>query len=213
MLARSAAFNAGYAFVTSYKAVDENGDSDRILKLLGEWEKARMAGVFTKEQRKLMKDLNNEFRLETVTADQWKWFRIYSYKFKHEKKERQPGEPLYSKFDFRNEAQAQPLKFIFTAVNGGVNRIGMEIDNYKKIDLPLTLDAGQTIKYAGGNAASVYSRNWNLLRRIPVNQADLTVGHGEHSLIIDSPFGRGEKPYIKLELRISSEPKILKIKK
>jgi len=44
-----------------------------------------MAGIFTDEQRELMKDLDNEFRLETTSAGQWKWYRIYSYKFRHEK--------------------------------------------------------------------------------------------------------------------------------
>ena len=44
MLARSAAFDAGYAFVTSYEALEGNGFADRILEAIGAWEKARMDG-------------------------------------------------------------------------------------------------------------------------------------------------------------------------
>jgi hypothetical protein len=50
MLARSAAFDAGYAFVTSFEDLEENGRSDEILGLIGRWEEARMADAFTPDQ-------------------------------------------------------------------------------------------------------------------------------------------------------------------
>ncbi len=39
LLARSAAFDAGFAFVTNYEAVEKNANSDKIMDLIGEWEK------------------------------------------------------------------------------------------------------------------------------------------------------------------------------
>jgi hypothetical protein len=211
MLARSAAFNAGYAFVTSYKAVKENAQSNRILQLLGEWEKARMADVFTKEQQELMKDLNNEFRLETISENEWKLYRIYSYKFRHEKKIRQPGEPLYSVFKYINDVDEQPLNFIITAAEGNVKDIIMELDSYKKIQLPVNLSEGETIKFEGGESAFIYSKNWKKIRQISINQKELIIKKGDHSITIDCLFSGGKKPYVKLELRIIGKPEFLKI--
>jgi hypothetical protein len=210
MLTRSAAFNAGYAFVTGYRTVKENARSDQILGLLGEWEKARMAGVFSKEQKELMKDLNNEFKLETIAGNEWKLFRIYSYKFKHEQKIRQPGEPLYSTFYFKNESEKQALKFILTAVDGNVSDIVIEIDNYKKIRLPTGLSKGQTVKYEGDSAAFIHDGNWKTIGQFPVDEQELTIDQGEHQLTVDCLFNSGEKPYIKLEVRISGPAEILK---
>ena len=212
MLARSAAFNAGYAFVTSYKAVNENAQSDRILKLLGEWEKARMADAFTKEQQELMKDLNNEFRLETVSEKAWNLIRIYSYKFRHEKKVRQPGEPLYSVFNYKNEVAEQPLLLSITAADGNVKDIIMEIDNYKKIQWPVNLSAGQTIKFEGGPSAYIYDKNWKKIRQIPVDPKDLNISKGDHSLSFDCRFSGGQEANVKLELRLLGEAEILKAK-
>ncbi len=213
MLTRSAAFNAGYAFVTSYKAVDENGQAEHILKLLGRWEKARMAGVFKDEQKELMKDLDNEFRLETVGDKEWNLFRIYSHKFKHEKKVRQPGEPLYSTFNFENKVHKQPVSFILTATDGGIKNIIIEIDSYKKIQLPVTLKEGQIIKYEGGESAVIYNKNWKKLQEISLKASDLTVAKGEHSMTVDCIFSGGKEPYVKLELRIIGEAENLKMKR
>ncbi len=213
MLTRSAAFNAGYAFVTGYQAVDENGQSDHILHLLGEWEKARMADVFSMEQKELMKDLDNEFRLKTVAENEWNLFRIYSYKFKHEKKVRQPGEPLYSKFNFKNEVDKQPLSFILTAADGNAKDIVMEIDNYKKIKLPVTLKQGQTLKYEGGEFAVIYNKNWKKIRQIQLKTSDLAVGKGDHTMTFDCGFYGGKEPHIKLEVRITGPAEHLKVKK
>lgn len=202
MLARSAAFNAGYAFVTGYTDLDKNGDSGRILELLGLWEKARMAGAFTAEQKQRMEDINNEFRLTAAGDKSWELRQIFSYKFKHENKVRQPGEPLYSTFAFNNPAQEQPLWFILTAAGAPVDKITLELDNYKQIQLPVSLSAGDIIRYEGGSTATVYNRFWQERSRIEVNPADFTVKPGDHTLTFDCSFGGGEEAAAKLEIRL-----------
>ncbi len=102
MLARSAAFNAGYAFVTGEKALKTNGQTEAIFQLIGEWEKARMSNAFTDEQKEKMKDINNEFHLKTLGENKWELSQVYSFKFRHEAKEKQPGEPSFSTFQFEN---------------------------------------------------------------------------------------------------------------
>ncbi len=203
MLARSAAFNAGYAFVTGYDTIEKNGHSDEIFRLLGLWEKARLSGAFTPDQKDRMKDISNEFHLEPVNENEWTLRQIFSYKFKHEKKARQPGEPLYSSFEFENPAADQNMGFILTAVGADIREIKMEIDNTKQVSIPLILKDGETIKYSAGSKAKIYNKNWRLLKEINMSESDLLLTGGKHTLTFDCQFTAGKEPLAKLEIRIT----------
>lgn len=206
MLARSAAFNAGYAFCTSYKVLESNADAEAILGLLGQWERARMSGAFTAEQRQRMQDIRNEFHLETVSAKAWALQQVYSHKFKHAQRVRQPGEPLYSTFSFTNPVAEQPLQFLLSVADGTIQDIKLEIDNYKQISLPVTLNAGDTIRYTGGAQATVYSTTWQEKNVINMDASTLTVAPGRHGVRFDCAFTGGDKPFAKLELRLFGAP-------
>ncbi len=209
MLARSAAFNAGYAFVANFDALEKNGYSDEILSAIGQWEKARMADVFSEEQRQRMEDISNEFHLEATGDNQWNLHQIHSYKFKHEKKVRQPGEPLYSTFDFENPTGNNTLQFILTAVDADLSQVTLELDNYKKITVPISLKTGQTLKYTGGGTATLYLENWQKIRDVKLDETLLAINDGAHTVNFDCTFSReGKEPTAKLELRIygAAEP-------
>jgi len=202
MLARSAAFDAGYAFVTSFDAIESNGHANAILGLLGQWEQARLSGAFTADQKQRMEDINNEFHLETGGDNEWMLFQVHSYKFRHEQKERQPGEPLYSEFHFDNPVQEQSVQFILTADGGTVREIRMEIDNYREVLLPVTLGDGETLQYSGGETAIHYSSNWTEVGEIPVSPSEIRVSPGEHVVIFDSVFQGGDEAAARLEIRL-----------
>ncbi|GAB5522793.1 MAG: hypothetical protein Roseis2KO_06650 [Roseivirga sp.] len=202
MLARSAAFNAGYAFVTNFEALEKNGNTSEILSAIGEWEKARMGDVFTEEQRLRMEDISNEFHLETLTENQWNLYQVYSHKFSHEKKVRQPGEPLYSSFEFENQTGDNTVKFILSAVDTDLSNISLELNNYKKVTLPVRLRNGQSLKYEGGKTAALYNENWQKIREIDLN-IDLAVKDGDQTINLDCTFSNeGKEPKAKLEVRI-----------
>ncbi len=202
MLARSAAFNAGYAFVTNFDALEKNGYTNQILSAIGEWEKARMADVFTDEQRQRMEDINNEFHLETIAESQWNLYQVYSHKFSHEKKVRQPGEPLYSSFEFENQTGDNTIQFILSAVDADISDISLELNNYKKTVLPIGLKNGQSLKYEGGKTAILYDENWQKMREIDLD-LDLAIRNGDQVINLDCAFtNTGKESKAKLELRI-----------
>ena len=202
LLARSAAFDAGYAFVISNESLEENGHKDKILELIGEWEKVRLAGLFTDEQKQIMEDTDTEFTLKKINNREWDLTRVFSGKFKHEKKVRQPGEPLYSIFDFTHNGTEQTLNFILNAVDSDISNIILEIDNYKEIKLTVTLKAGEIIKYTGGTKASVYDKNWQVIKEIDIDPSLFKVTNGEHSMTFDFTFEKtGEEHMVKFEIR------------
>ncbi len=202
LLARSAAYDAGYAFVAGDEAIEKNGNTNKILELIGEWEKVRLAGLFTDEQKEIMKDTDTEFTLKKINDNEWDLYRVFSGKFKHEKKVRQPGEPLYSTFNFNHDGTKQSINFILNAVDCDISGIKMEIDNYKEIDLPVSLKSGEIIKYTGGTKAYVYDKNWQLINEFDMDPSAFKVTNGEHSMTFDCKFNNaGKEPVLKMEIR------------
>jgi len=212
MLARSAAFNAGYGFVTNYETLDRNGNTDKILSLLGQWEKARMSQAFSEGQKQRMEDIKNEFQLKTISENEWQLNQVYSFKFKHEKKVRQPGEPTFSTFNFENPVSEQTMNFILTTVDGEIKNSKLEIDNYKELVLPISLKAGETLKYSGKENAVIYNKNWHKLNEIKIDTALFTLSKGDHNIIFDCDFSDGKEPLAKLEVRIIGPDETVKAK-
>jgi hypothetical protein len=203
MLARSAAFNAGYAFVSDDRAMKTNGQAGEILKLIGEWERARMGNAFSEEQKERMKDINNEFSLETTGENQWNLRQIQSFKFKHEDKVRQPGEPLFSTFKFENQEENANLNFILIAADATISKLKIELDNNKEIEIPVSLNAGQSAKYTGGDWIEIHDEYLKKSGGFKVKPDDFKLSKGNHSIIFDCTFSdKGKEPAAKLEVRI-----------
>ncbi|MFG1691320.1 hypothetical protein ACGF5M_04120 [Gemmatimonadota bacterium] len=205
MLARSAAFDAGYAFVTSFEALEGNGRSDEILRLIGMWEEARMADAFTPEQKHRMEDIGNEFHLEEVGEGGWNLYQIHSSVLRYDYRERQPGEPSHQAFTFRNPEGEQSLRFVLTAVGASVDGVRMELDGVGEVDLGVRLRDGEALVYEGGDRATVYSSQWRVLGSVPMDSTALNVGPGEHRLLLDAAVEGEEGAHLKVELRIRGE--------
>ena len=132
-----------------------------------------------------MRDNDREFTLHKIDAQTWNWQEAHAEIFTHQKKVRQPGEPLHSAFEFHNPAAAQTLQFVLTAQKAAVNEISLEINGYKKIELPTGLQKGQRIEYSGGDRLWVLDAQWNRLKPYKVNPQDFKVNGGNNSLMLD----------------------------
>lgn len=203
LLARSAAFNAGYAFVTSYDALEKNGFTDEILKDIGMWENARMNGIFSEEQKKLMEDVNNEFVLTKSDDDAYQLSRIHTFRLTHEYRERQPGEPVTTSLEFENPGEEQVVEFILSAKKGTVINPQMEIGGNRLITIPVKLEEGEHLKF-DGEFASVYSSQWQLLKSISLEKSILNIKPGVHSIEVSCNF-KGSEGEMMLELRLAGE--------
>ncbi|MCK0192538.1 hypothetical protein [Arenibacter sp. F20364] len=212
MLARSAAFDAGYALVTSVDLVGKNGFGDEILEKIKQWEKARLGGAFTDEQKKKMENINDEFSLETVSENSWNLTPYAVQRFEHELKIRQPGEPVWSVFDYENEFSSQPMQFILTTKNTSVSGISIEIDDFKKIDLDISIDKGENLKYDGGNEVVLYDKSWNRIKSISIDPEKLVVNTGDHKIKVDCTFSAIEEASLKLEIKSAGKPEKVELK-
>ena len=202
MLTKSAGYEAGYALVADPESIAQNGNSDIIFEKVGDWEKLRLSNVFTEAQKSAMRDNNKEFTLKRIDNQSWSWQAVHSHIFTHQKKVRQPGEPLNSTFSFVNAASEQPLQFLLSAQNSALSEISLEINNYKKIELPLVLEKGQRLQYSGGEEVLVLDAQWNLLKSLKIYTADFILKTGENSIEIDCKFDYSEiKAALKFEIK------------
>lgn len=206
LMVRSASYDAGFAFVTDLETIAKNGKSDEIFSIMNVWETARLNGLFTADQKEKMRDLDTEFQLKQSKGSGLELTKIYSYKYNHEKKVRQPGEPLFSTFDFENKGEHQSLSFIITAVESDISDIKVEIDNHESFTIPVYLKKGNTLKATAEGKAIIFNENWNEVSTISLNSLPIKVAKGSHSLVFDCVFNNvGEKPLAKIELVLRGE--------
>ena len=206
MLTRSAAFDAGYALVTSPELVARNGFGDQILEKIKQWEKARMAGAFSAAQKKRMENIRDEFSLVTVAENSWNLIPWTVQRIEHLMKVRQPGEPVGTTLVFENNHERQPLQFILHTTEGAsVSAITFELNHSKTVTLDIILAPDQFLKYDGGREAVLYDNTWNELQRIPVEADQWVVGSGSQTIVVDCRFVGKEGAGLKLELKTAGE--------
>jgi hypothetical protein len=211
-MTRSAAYNAGFAFVMDLKAVKGNGVAAEILNRINLWETARLNGVLPEEITAKMRDLSTEFHLEKGKGNTLNLTQVYSHKFKHLKKVRQPGEPLSSAFSFENKAPKQVMGFIITAVQADISNLKLEINHSKSLNIQVELKKGQSLKYAGGKEAIVYDAQWNRISAVPMQSDHWSVSAGKIDLSFDCIFSEtdpGTEANANLEIRLLDTPVML----
>ena len=213
MLARSAAFDAGYALVTSQELVEKNGFGNEILEKINQWEQARMSKAFTADQKKRMEDIKAEFTLKNLSKDYWELIPLHVQRFEHQLKIRQPGEPVWSSFQFDNVNEAQQLQFILsTTNNSSASSISIEIDDFRKIELDLNIQAQQYVKYDGGQELVLYDKSWNKISEVKIDPDKFKLKSGLHQIKVDCQFTGSDQASLKLELKTQGKGEKVKKK-
>jgi len=209
MLARSAAFDAGYALVTNPFVIENNGCSEQILEKIREWEIARMSGAFNTDQKKRMENIKNEFTLKVSGENQWLLIPYEVKRYEHEHRELQPGQPASTTFTFFNPYADQSIGFILTVQDGTAKDISMEINNHRKIVLSIEIRQGENLKYEGGSVAILYSENWKVLKILQINKDEFMIGNGKHDISVDCRFPSDNKGTLKLEIKTQGDPELI----
>lgn len=187
LLARSAAFDAGYTLVTNPEKVKSNGISDQIIRAIREWENARLCGAFPSDLKREMEHVANEYTLTENSSTSWTLYPLHVQRYKHTNRVLQPGEPVVSKWEFDNGNDRQPIQFLLKA-NDKISDITLEIANYSTVAINYTLEAEQYLKYSGGNSIIVYDKNWNEIKRIPINAEQMNFPKDKSALVFSCRF-------------------------
>ncbi len=207
LLARAAGFNAGFALASSIENIENHGLSHLILNKIRQWEKVRLAGGFSPEQREKLKDISNEFTLNSVGQNQWELLPIYAALFQHTIQKKQPGEPTYSAFDFENPYQEETLLFsVYLPENLGVSGITLEIDNYTTLELPVAVAPDHILSYEGGDQIMIYDQHWHIVNQVAIDASKLKMTQGHHEIKFEVENQGEQAGTIKVELKVRGAP-------
>jgi hypothetical protein len=100
------------------------------------------------------------------------------------------------------------FEFILKAIDGNLQDIMLEFDNYKQIKFPGIFENGDIIKYSGGSSAQVFNKNWQVKRHIPFEPMALKIG--EHTLTLDCTF-IDDLAKLKIEVRLNTNTNIIEL--
>ena len=215
LLARAAGFDAGFAFNLNFNVVNDNGQSDAIFDAINHWESARMAGAFSEQQKILMKDIANEFHLEQPGPGEWNLYQYYIERYAHKQKTRQPGEPVFSTFEFDNPYHEQPLMFIIGVESDDDNKtplvdhISLEINNVHVLEIPVKMEASQNLKLGSDGMLNLFDSNWNQIQTIDVNSRIPNLVNGKNKILIDAGFTGSGSSSINIEMKTIGPAELL----
>lgn len=213
LLARSAAFDAGYTLVASPAAVEANGQSEQIIKAIREWEAARLSLAFPKELKLEMEHLNNEYTIEQLSDRSWKLFPYQTSRFEHKNIERQPGEPVVSRWNLDNRYDPSPMIFVIKA-NDNIENIKITIGGYSTIEIKEKLKKGEFLKYDGGDKITVTDKNWNPIGSIAVDADKLSIGKGKTVITFGCSFeSKDSEMKVSAEIKTKGQPIELQAKR
>jgi hypothetical protein len=218
MLARGAGFNAGFGLSTNIATIKKHGRKDEILGKIKLWETARLQGLFTEAQQQQMQNTKNEFHLQMNASGVYQLLPVYNAYFVHEQTIRQPGEPVYSSFQFNNPATTQPLAFIINLSpkkdsdpDVTFENPSISINHQDALVLPVSLKRNQ-ILYCDGQTVKLYNKQWQLLQTIALAKSLPQLTGGSNNIIFDGKYSGENGEDVKIELRVMGAPEVLRTK-
>jgi hypothetical protein len=159
MLARGAGYNAGFAMATSLVSLRKNEDTHLLLDAIREWEKARHAGAFTREQRERLRNPRNGFHLEPLGDDDWNLSPFHeSPEYERASAAPPPSDTSASRWEFRNPDGEQPLQFRLrvTGDSGSITNPVIVADGSSALKLPVALKVGESLVCDGTTRLRTY---------------------------------------------------------
>lgn len=197
LLARAAGFDAGFCLCTAPQTVDMNGDGEAILKAIREWEKARLAGAFTEEQKLRLQKLENEFELAPTGSGTWLLKQVYSVKG------RLPvsGNAVLS---LKNPYAEQPMRLIIQ-VPAGMVLSSLTLDSVKESLVFSEPMVGPCNVRFDGAKATLFTPQWRVVREVKTN-GSLLIPTGDLRLTVAASVSGSSPSEAKIEVRTAGQP-------
>lgn len=156
-----------------------------------------------------MKKPENDFHLEKVN-NSWKLYPFKKYKFEHEKKNLQPGEPTFSQWEFTNKEAEQPLNFTLTFMGkeGKISNPWLELDGYFKMELPGDYEAGSSL-VCDGTSIKLYNKKGAFMKNIALKQTIPVLKAGKHMIKFDCQFTEDQELTNRFIIKTIGNPEII----
>jgi len=204
MLARAAGYNAGYALVVRYDAIKNNRFINEIVEQVNSWTEAQQENAFSPSQKQWLKAPEHDVHLERDGIHAWKMYRYKKIVFKHSPKVLQPGEPTSSEWSFENTTGKQnaPIILLAEGNTGEISNPVVELDNSLRIQIPVSLKAGQSLVIDHSDSATLYDQKGKFIKKVALTQHFPELTEGNHHLLFDCTFSQNADITVKITVKL-----------
>jgi len=216
MMSVAAGYNAGYALVVQYDSYKNNPNMDEIINTIVRWEEAKEKRIFSKDQRTKLKDPGSDFHLEKTGTGQWLLQYFEKFEFSHPRKVLQPGEPTSSEWTFQNDLEGQPLhlRLLVTGEEAVVEDLELEVDNFFRINIPVSLKTGHSLVWDSSDQMKLYNEKGRFIKTIDIGKSLAGLKEGRHAIKIEAKTMKGSEPLLTGTVRLKGKKeKIVEPKK
>jgi hypothetical protein len=170
------------------------------------WNEAQRKKVFNAEQIERLKNPSNEVRL-SKKDNSYYLESFHKFAFEHQAKVVQPGEPTTSNFTFINNKEKQRPQITITAhgEDGTIAKPVIEIDNSFRLEIPVTLKAGESLALTEANVASVYNSKGRFIKKIDLANQLPVLETGTHSLSFEAGMDANAPVKAVITVRVSEK--------
>lgn len=176
MLSKAAAFDAGFAIIGSLELFNANAQGNECAAAIREWEKARPAKAFAKDQRERMKDPNLDWHLEPVGDNKWRLWPI-TFSRGHVYNKLEPA-----LWQVENPYDAQPMQFVLRVLPGSTAVDPSFEINGNVVEFKVDINPGQYL-VCDGSKAYLCEANWNVIKTIEPDQPIPEIAPGKNNIL------------------------------
>jgi hypothetical protein len=204
MLARAAGYHAGYALVVPFEAAKNNPHIGEVIQSVNSWTEAQQRHAFDKGQREWLRDTAYDAHLERIGSGAWKMYRYKSVVFEHQARVLQPGQPTSSEWSFENRVGKQPAQVILLAAgeSGAISNPVIELDNSFRVEIPVTLEAGQSLVIDSLTTAVLYNQKGKFIKSVTLEKGLPPLSQGSHRILFDCLFSENTDIGVRIKIKL-----------
>lgn len=204
MMSVSAGYKAGFALVLRYEALKTNPNIDSIIATIARWEQAKQLGIFNPSQLAILKNTKNDFHLSLAAPGIWQMQHYDKFRFEHQARAVQPGEPQQSVWTFNNKQSTQKMHLYLHAdgKEGKIVNPVLEIDGFFEITLPITLLTGEALLWDGSDTIKYFNAKGAFVHNLNIGKSLPPLKTGPHQIVVSADQIIGEHTLLKGVVRL-----------
>lgn len=209
MLAKAAAYDAGFAVSTNIAAMKTNAQTPAILEAVRNWEDLRQANRFSPAQREALRG-PREFHLERTGTGEWQLRPVaFSRTMSCDPK---PGQPAHAAWEIENPFAAQPLRLVLRAASSGSDGADSRVVNPsfevagRQCTFAVELKPREYLVVRGDRQAAVCDANWRQLRNVQADAQPPQLPSGKQTVQFRCTAAAASVPQVHVRFQTLGSP-------
>ena len=211
MLAKATGYGAGFSIVTTFKSLEKNKFSDKILETVKIWEFLRHKKLFSETQRKLLRNIDSEFHLEKNNENEILFYPITAYLGKqYSINNKKPSKEFIINNPYSKRSCEITIKLISRDNKAKARNIKINITNFTDFNIPFILTRDTILRIKNNGNILLYSKNWKKLKELKTKPCFFL--SGRNKILLSANIETNSDALLSFEFRIKGDPQKISLK-